>query len=169
MYTPCLKIKCTCLHTPYLLHPYILLHTPAYSYILLTYSCIFLTYSCILLLLLCYLHIVHWDSVLIFQHVLTVFNFLQPVAVGELVAKRLEAAVRLQANPMDTVAMQTLAEVEAKTSQWCKSLVKPGQFTGATVVRPMSMKDHNTGYQAWAKKVPPWLAIITHSIRYLHG
>ena len=103
------------------------------------------------------------------NHVDNCFPFSQPVAVGELVAKILDAAVRLQINPMDTVAMQTLAEVEAKASQWCKSLVNPGQFTGAKVVRPMSMKDHNTGYQAWAKKVPPWLAIITHSIRYLHG
>ena len=87
----------------------------------------------------------------------------QPFAIKELVAKILEAAVRLQVVPMDTAAMQTLVEVEAEAAQWCESLAKPGKFTGAPFGRPMSMKDLNSGHQAWAKKVPPWLAIITHS------
>ena len=43
-------------------------------------------------------------------------------------------------------------DVEKKASLWCQSLVKPGQFTGAKFVKPMSMKEHQTGYQAWVKK-----------------
>ena len=86
-------------------------------------------------------------------HPLVFFKILQSIAVGELVAKRLEAAVKLQANPTDASAMQTLVEVEVEASRWCQSMATPGKFTGAKVVKPMCMKDHNTGYQAWAKKV----------------
>ena len=78
---------------------------------------------------------------------------LQSVALGELVAKRLEATARLQVSPSDVVAMETLAEVAEKTSRWCQSMMKPGQFTGAKFVKPMSMKEHQTGHQAWVKKV----------------
>ena len=78
---------------------------------------------------------------------------LQSIALGELVAKRLEATARLQACLNDVVAMETLAEVEEKASRWCQSLVKPGQFTGAQLVRPMSMKEHQVGHQAWVTKV----------------
>eukprot|EP00731_Ephydatia_muelleri_P017603 Em0010g701a len=76
----------------------------------------------------------------------------QSIALGELVAKRLEATARLQACLNDVVAMETLAEVEEKASRWCQSLVKPGQFTGAQLVRPMSMKEHQMGHQAWVTK-----------------
>ena len=77
--------------------------------------------------------------------------FLQSVALGELVAERLEAAVRLQFSPSNVVAMEKMMEL------WCQSLVKPGQFMGAKFVKPMSMKEHQTGGQAWVKKVCGWV------------
>ena len=41
---------------------------------------------------------------------------LQPVSVGDLVAKRLEATHRLQQNPADYEAHQTLAHIEQQVS-----------------------------------------------------
>ena len=42
----------------------------------------------------------------------------QPVSVGELVVKRLEASQRLQENPGDVVAQQVLAYVEHQVNQY---------------------------------------------------
>jgi hypothetical protein len=36
---------------------------------------------------------------------------------------------------------------------WAESRVTPGQYTGQQKITPLSREAHNTGYQAWAKKV----------------
>ena len=36
---------------------------------------------------------------------------------------------------------------------WAESKVTPGQYTGQSKITPLSKEAHNTGYQAWAKKV----------------
>lgn len=74
------------------------------------------------------------------------------MSVGDLVAKRLEATHKLQQNPADYEAHQTLAHIEQQTKQWAQSKIKLGQFTGQASLTAMSSREHNTGQQAWAKK-----------------
>ena len=95
-----------------------------------------------------------------------------------MVVKRLEVTRRLQQNPSDISAQQTLCYIEKQvlkqlasytpprsmfdhrilnsfpqTKEWAQSQLKPGQFTGQPSLTPLSKDDHNTGLQAWAKKV----------------
>ncbi|XP_046849083.1 serine/arginine repetitive matrix protein 2-like isoform X2 [Xenia sp. Carnegie-2017] len=71
--------------------------------------------------------------------------------VSGLIAKRMEAQNRLQSNPQDFEARLVLEEVQMKMQSWASVNLKPGQFTGETLVNS-SKENINSGYQAWAKK-----------------
>jgi hypothetical protein len=74
--------------------------------------------------------------------------------VSGLVAKRMEAQNRLQSNPHDFEAKLILEEVQMKIQNWASVNLKPGQYTGESLVSSMMPKENiNSGYQAWAKKV----------------
>ena len=64
----------------------------------------------------------------------------------------MEAQNRLQSNPQDFEARLVLEEVQMKMQSWASVNLKPGQFTGETLVNS-SKENINSGYQAWAKKV----------------
>ena len=36
----------------------------------------------------------------------------------------------------------------------------PGQYTGQQKITPLSREAHNTGYQAWAKKVSTYYVVV---------
>ena len=65
----------------------------------------------------------------------------------------MDAQRRLQVNPHDVEAMLVLQEIQHKMEGWCKSNLKPGQFTG-DLAKSLLPKEHlQGGAQAWAKKV----------------
>ena len=71
-----------------------------------------------------------------------------------LIAKRLEAQNRLLSDPNDFEARLVLEEVQMKIQNWASVNLKPGQFTGESLVKTLLPKENiNSGYQAWAKKV----------------
>ena len=71
-----------------------------------------------------------------------------------LVAKRMEAQNRLQSNPHDYEARLVLEEVQMKIQNWASVNLKPGQYTGESLVSSFTPKENiNSGYQAWARKV----------------
>lgn len=72
--------------------------------------------------------------------------------ISDLVAKRMEAQRRLQAEPNDIEALLMLQEVQMKMQNWCQSNVKPGQFTGELVKNLLPKEHLQGGFQAWAKK-----------------
>lgn len=72
--------------------------------------------------------------------------------ISELVAKRMEAQRKLQAQPNDIEALLTLQEIQMKMQNWCQSNVKPGQFTGELVKNLLPKEHLQGGFQAWAKK-----------------
>ena len=66
----------------------------------------------------------------------------------------MEAQNRLQSNPHDFEARLVLEEVQMKIQNWASVNLKPGQYTGETLVSSLMPKENiNSGYQAWAKKV----------------
>ena len=66
----------------------------------------------------------------------------------------MEAQNRLQCNPNDYEASLMLQEIQMKIQNWASVNLKPGQYTGESLVSSMLPKDNiNSGYQAWAKKV----------------
>lgn len=68
--------------------------------------------------------------------------------------KRLEAQNRLLSNPNDFEAQLVLQEVQMKIQNWASVNLKPGQFTGESLVHNLMPKENiNSGYQAWVKKV----------------
>ena len=98
----------------------------------------------------------------------------QPVSMGDLVVKRLEASQRLQQNPADIEAQKLLAYVEhqvpltstctlwyskflcgmyVQASVWAGAQIKPGQYTGKKQLNALTKEDHKTGIQAWVRKV----------------
>lgn len=79
--------------------------------------------------------------------------FVQKFDISDLVAKRMEAQRRLQAEPNDIEALLMLQEVQMKMQNWCQSNVKPGQFTGELVKNLLPKEHLQGGFQAWAKKV----------------
>jgi len=77
---------------------------------------------------------------------------LEKFDISDLVAKRMEAQRRLQAEPNDIEALLMLQEVQMKMQNWCQSNVKPGQFTGELVKNLLPKEHLKGGFQAWAKK-----------------
>ena len=83
-----------------------------------------------------------------------------------LIVKRMEAQNRLQSNPHDIEARLMLEEIQMKIQNWASVNLKPGQYTGESLVSSLTPKeDINSGYQAWAKKV---IIIICIPLFYLN-
>lgn len=97
----------------------------------------------------------------------------QPVEnISEIVAQRLEAVKKLQANPNDGEAMALLAKAEEQVSAlnvivcasfqrvqmkaWAASKNLPGQFNGSTGVTPLTREQlgpNDRKYEAWVRRV----------------
>ncbi|ELT98408.1 hypothetical protein CAPTEDRAFT_158003 [Capitella teleta] len=76
------------------------------------------------------------------------------INIGELVSARLSAMRKLQDNPMDVEAMNSMYKSQKQMSQWAESKQLPGQFLGSTGAQVLSQQEllGDPRNQAWAKK-----------------
>nr|XP_014098784.1 protein SON [Bactrocera oleae] len=72
--------------------------------------------------------------------------------VSSIISKRLQAMRRLQENPMDPEAIKMMYNSQKDMSSWASSKHLPGQFTGSTGANILSMRELNSGPQAWARR-----------------
>lgn len=57
-----------------------------------------------------------------------------------------------QENPMDPEAIKMMYNSQKDMSSWASSKHLPGQFTGSTGANILSMRELNSGPQAWARR-----------------
>lgn len=77
------------------------------------------------------------------------------IDIGNIVAERLQAMRRLEANPYDIQALSSVHKMNEQANAWAQSKQLPGQFTGTTDVRILSQQElagPDKKNQAWAKK-----------------
>lgn len=78
--------------------------------------------------------------------------FVQPINVSSVIARRLGAQQRLNANSNDTAAAKVLKECDLKLKGWSDRNKKPGKFTGERGVR-MDKKEIAGAIETWVRKV----------------
>nr|XP_015922340.1 protein Son isoform X2 [Parasteatoda tepidariorum] len=71
----------------------------------------------------------------------TSFQPKKPIDVSAIVAQRFKALTKLQTNPNDTEALQTLEQAQASINDWVQSQEVPGLFTGSTGAKLLSVEE----------------------------
>ncbi|XP_074648824.1 uncharacterized protein LOC141904171 isoform X2 [Tubulanus polymorphus] len=78
----------------------------------------------------------------------------EAINIGEMVSERLSAMKKLSKNPLDMEAMGKMYRAQAKVNRWAQAQNLPGQFTGSTGAKILSVEEleGDRRNQAWLKK-----------------
>ncbi|KRT86436.1 hypothetical protein AMK59_243 [Oryctes borbonicus] len=74
------------------------------------------------------------------------------IDIAAIVTQRLSAMRKLQENPNDVQALNSMYKAQKEMNTWAESKQQIGQFTGSTGAQILSQAELSSGYQAWARK-----------------
>lgn len=78
------------------------------------------------------------------------------ISIGSIILERVQAMRRLQQNPFDLQALNSVHRINEQTNAWAQSCHLPGQFTGTTDIKILTQEElagPDRRNQAWARKV----------------
>ncbi|XP_076445441.1 uncharacterized protein LOC143283167 isoform X2 [Babylonia areolata] len=85
----------------------------------------------------------------------SVFPSQPDIDIGAIISERIQAMRRLEQNPFDSQALNSVHRINEQAHAWAQSKHLPGQFTGTTDVRILTQEElagPDKRNQAWAKK-----------------
>ncbi|KAI4460206.1 protein son [Holotrichia oblita] len=74
------------------------------------------------------------------------------IDIAAIVTQRLSAMRKLQENPNDVQALNSIYKAQKEMNTWAESKQQIGQFTGSTGAQILTQAELASGYQAWARK-----------------
>ncbi|KAL8581910.1 hypothetical protein ACOMHN_010284 [Nucella lapillus] len=77
------------------------------------------------------------------------------IDIGSIVSERIHAMRRLQQNPFDLQALNSVHRINEQANAWAQSRHLPGQFTGTTDIKILTQEElagPDKRNQAWARK-----------------
>ncbi|CAG2178981.1 unnamed protein product, partial [Oppiella nova] len=75
-----------------------------------------------------------------------------PIDIGSVMAQRLNAMRKLEADPHNVVALKQMYQANQMMTEWAESKIVPGQFIGSTGANVLTPEQLNGACNAWTRK-----------------